>query len=87
MLNSHNDPENAIIRCAMAGGDADTTSCILAAQLGALHGTRWIPARWWNPLKDIEPSITEIAERFTALDITEYDATLNERKPSWAWTQ
>mgnify|MGYP002480911479 CR=1 FL=1 len=34
------------------GGDTDT--CILGGLLGALYGTSWIPAHWYDPLENGE---------------------------------
>ncbi len=30
------------------GGDADSTGGIVGAIMGALHGTNWIPKRWFD---------------------------------------
>lgn len=51
-VNDWNNPEQCLINCASLGGDADTTSCILGALLGALHGTSWIPARWFDQIEN-----------------------------------
>jgi len=34
------------------GGDTDTVAAIAGSVLGSLHGTLWIPARWFNALEN-----------------------------------
>jgi len=36
------------------GGDTDTVGSIAAAMIGALHGTLWIPKRWYNNCENEE---------------------------------
>jgi poly(ADP-ribose) glycohydrolase ARH3 len=48
----HHDPEEAIMRAVAIGGDTDTCACLVGAILGALHGTQWIPRRWWDGIEN-----------------------------------
>ena len=49
-------PEEAVIRAVMLGGDTDTVGAMTGALAGALHGTAWIPARWYAALEN-DPGI------------------------------
>jgi len=44
-------PQAAIIAAARYGGDPDTLAAITGALAGALHGTFWVPADWWEGLE------------------------------------
>jgi len=46
------DPETCLIKIDSAVGDADTVGAITGALLGALHGTGWIPQRWFSRIED-----------------------------------
>ena len=48
-------PAIAITKIIGYGGDTDTIASLLGALLGALHGTHWIPSRWFVPLEDQTP--------------------------------
>jgi len=48
MVTHWNEPEKCMIDMVSYGGDTDTTCSIVAALCGALHGTRWIPKRWFD---------------------------------------
>jgi len=50
----YNDPEESIIRCVGLGGDTDTIASMTGALCGALHGTCWIPIRWFDNLENEE---------------------------------
>ncbi len=41
-------PEACIIRAVGFGGDTDTIGAMAGALAGALHGTAWVPARWYR---------------------------------------
>jgi poly(ADP-ribose) glycohydrolase ARH3 len=45
-------PEECIIRAVGFGGDADTIAAMAGALVGALHGTSWIPARWYDNIEN-----------------------------------
>jgi len=45
-------PEEGIIQAVNMGGDADTIGTIAGALFGALHGTRWIPTRWFDNIEN-----------------------------------
>jgi len=34
------------------GGDTDTVAAIAGSVIGALHGTSWIPIKWYNKLEN-----------------------------------
>lgn len=46
------DPEDAVIRAVGLGGDTDTIAAMAGALLGALHGSAWIPARWYDSIEN-----------------------------------
>ena len=46
------NPEEALIKMVGFGGDTDTTACILGGILGSIHGTSWIPHRWFDNLEN-----------------------------------
>jgi len=46
------DPEEAIIQAVSLGGDTDTIGAMTGALVGALHGDRWFPARWFEQLEN-----------------------------------
>ena len=48
----YKEPEECIIRAVGLGGDSDTIGAIAGAQVGALHGTRWIPRRWYDNIEN-----------------------------------
>jgi poly(ADP-ribose) glycohydrolase ARH3 len=50
LLKYGNDPELCIIKTVGYGGDADTVGAIVGALMGALHGTKWIPRRWYDSI-------------------------------------
>ena len=47
-----NHPEKGIIVAVMMGGDTDTVASIAGALLGSLHGSEWIPERWYENLEN-----------------------------------
>mmetsp|Transcript_9609 Transcript_9609/g.23645 ORF Transcript_9609/g.23645 Transcript_9609/m.23645 type:complete len:336 (+) Transcript_9609:225-1232(+) len=47
-------PEEAVINMISVGGDTDTTGSMIAGIMGAIHGTAWIPVRWWDNLENGE---------------------------------
>jgi len=53
-LNNWNTPEQCLIDIVGYGGDTDTTAAIAGAMCGALHGTAWIPNRWYDNLENEE---------------------------------
>eukprot|EP01080_Neovahlkampfia_damariscottae_P003039 gene3039-5049_t len=46
------NPEEALIKMIGFGGDTDTTACILGGILGSIHGTSWIPHRWFDNMEN-----------------------------------
>lgn len=47
------NPEQCIINIVSLGGDCDTTGAICGSLIGTLHGTAWIPKRWFYNLENI----------------------------------
>lgn len=47
----HRDPERCLMNVVALGGDTDTMASICGGILGALHGTSWIPHRWYDNLE------------------------------------
>lgn len=45
-------PEECVIRAVSFGGDTDTIGSMAGALVGALHGTSWIPARWFDNIEN-----------------------------------
>jgi hypothetical protein len=42
------------MRCSSfsRSGDTDTVAAMAGGLAGALHGTAWLPAMWWNQLEN-----------------------------------
>ena len=53
-------PEECIIRTVGFGGDTDTIGAMAGALVGALHGTSWIPARWYDNIENGQHGRDEI---------------------------
>ena len=45
-------PEECVIRAVGFGGDTDTIGAMAGALVGALHGSSWIPARWYDNIEN-----------------------------------
>jgi len=56
-------PEATIVNMVMVGGDTDTTASMIGGIMGALHGTGWIPVRWWDNLENDTPYGRDAAAR------------------------
>uniref|UniRef100_A0A6B2L731 ADP-ribosylhydrolase ARH3 n=1 Tax=Arcella intermedia TaxID=1963864 RepID=A0A6B2L731_9EUKA len=70
------DPEGCLIHAAESGGDTDTVCSIAAALCGALHGTSWIPLRWFNNCENGEKGrdyAIKIALQLVKLDLHKVD--------------
>ena len=50
------EPEQCIIQAVSLGGDTDTVAAMAGALAGALHGTAWIPQRWYDNIEN-EPGL------------------------------
>lgn len=48
----YQQPELCIVKMVSMGGDADTTGAIIGALVGALHGTSYLPLRWFNNIEN-----------------------------------
>ena len=46
------NPEECIIRAVGFGGDTDTIGAMAGALMGALHGSSWIPAGWYDNIEN-----------------------------------
>ena len=65
-------PEECIIRAVGFGGDTDTIGAMAGALVGALHGSSWIPARWYDNIENGvhgRDEIVALARRLAGLDI------------------
>ena len=73
LLRHYQNPEEAIIHAVGMGGDSDTIGAIVGAQVGALHGTAWIPHRWFDNIEN-EPKtgrdvFIEVGKDLAKLDL------------------
>ncbi len=51
-LRYYANPEEAVIESVNFGGDTDTIGAMTGAQMGALHGKDWLPARWFDNIEN-----------------------------------
>lgn len=66
-------PEDALINAVSLGGDTDTITSLTGALLGALHGAKWIPKRWFDKIENGKHGrdfIIELAKKLATLDCT-----------------
>jgi ADP-ribosylglycohydrolase len=68
-----NDPEECIIRAVGLGGDTDTVATMAGALAGSLHGSGWLPRRWFD-LMENGPGVgrdylIDLARRLAKLDL------------------
>lgn len=64
--------EECVVRAVNFGGDTDTIGAMAGALAGALHGTSWIPSRWYDNIENERHGRDEIvglARRLSRLDI------------------
>ncbi|EFJ53098.1 hypothetical protein VOLCADRAFT_127347 [Volvox carteri f. nagariensis] len=64
-------PEDAVVAAVHYGGDTDTVAAITGALVGALHGTRWLPTRWYDNLENGASGRDEVLQ--LAIKLAEYD--------------
>jgi len=72
VITNWKNPEQCVIDAVNMGGDTDTIGCIAGAMIGALHGHKWIPARWWSNIEDGKRGrsyCVELAKQLAALDL------------------
>jgi poly(ADP-ribose) glycohydrolase ARH3 len=65
-------PEECIIRAVGFGGDTDTIGAIVGAEVGSLHGSGWIPGRWYDQIENRRlgrDDIVGLAQRLAGLDL------------------
>lgn len=70
----HQTPEECIVRAVGFGGDTDTIGAMAGALVGALHGTSWIPPRWYESIENGShgrDEIVELAQKLAGLNIVE----------------
>ena len=48
----YHKPEECMIQAVELGGDTDTIASMAGSLVGALHGCRWIPLRWFDELEN-----------------------------------
>jgi len=73
--------EECLVRVVAIGGDTDTIACIVGAMLGALYGSSWIPARWYDKMENGERGrdyVIALAERLALLDLKSIGSTLSD---------
>lgn len=67
------DPEECLVRAVGLGGDTDTVAALAGALVGALHGTSWIPLRWYENIENTEAvgrdGLIQIGRQLARLDI------------------
>jgi poly(ADP-ribose) glycohydrolase ARH3 len=76
-MHHHEEPQKALPKIISFGGDTDTLASILGAQLGALHGTSWIPWGWWEGLENEEfgrDYLVELASKLARFEWTSLNA-------------
>jgi poly(ADP-ribose) glycohydrolase ARH3 len=49
---SPNEPEECLIRAVCLGGDTDTIAAMAGALAGAMHGSSWMPCRWFDQMEN-----------------------------------
>jgi ADP-ribosylglycohydrolase len=67
------DPEECLIRAVGFGGDTDTVASMAGALAGALHGSPWMPCRWFDQMENA-PGIgrdymIDVARQLARLDL------------------
>lgn len=65
-------PEECLIRAVNFGGDTDTIGAMVGAQLGSLHGSQWIPSRWYTQMENRRHGrdfIVDVARKLAHLDL------------------
>jgi poly(ADP-ribose) glycohydrolase ARH3 len=66
--------EDCVIRAVGFGGDTDTIGAMAGALVGTLHGTAWIPARWYDNIENGphgRDEIIAVARNLSKLDVRE----------------
>ena len=71
------DPERCICETVELGGDTDTVGAMAGALVGALHGTPWLPLRWYMNIENENDvgrdRIVSVASRLAQLDLRSVD--------------
>jgi len=70
--NHWQDPERCIVETVALGGDTDTLGAMAGAIVGALHGTHWLPSRWYENIENEgafgRDGIIDMAKRLAQFD-------------------
>ena len=71
--NYWHDPERCVVETVGLGGDTDTLGAMAGAIVGALHGTRWLPSRWYENIENEgacgRDGIIDMAKRLAQLSL------------------
>eukprot|EP00955_Chlamydomonas_euryale_P117543 366481-Chlamydomonas_euryale.AAC.3 len=76
-------PEHAVCLAATFGGGAPATSQLTGAFAGALHGERWLPARWLDGLENGHGGRDEAAALADALAALRCDDAPGDELPDF----
>jgi poly(ADP-ribose) glycohydrolase ARH3 len=82
----HGEPEECIIRGVGLGGDTDTVATMAGALAGALHGSSWVPRRWFDQMEN-QPEIgrdylINVARHLAELDLRSLVAESSAAAPT-----
>ena len=76
-IQNYKDPEECIVQAVGLGGDSDTIGAIAGAQAGALHGTDWIPKRWYDNIENKPETgrdvIMDVARQLSKIDFRQIE--------------
>ncbi|GIL77642.1 hypothetical protein Vretimale_6795 [Volvox reticuliferus] len=64
-------PDDAVVAAVHYGGDTDTVAAITGAMAGALYGTQWLPARWYDNLENGTSGRDEVLQ--LAVELARFD--------------
>jgi poly(ADP-ribose) glycohydrolase ARH3 len=65
-------PEECVIKAVGFGGDTDTVGAMAGALVGAMHGSSWIPSRWFENIEHGvwgRDEILSLARQLAGLDV------------------
>merc|ERR1711879_437759 len=71
------EPERAVQEAVSLGGDTDTIACMVGACVGALHGTNWIPIRWFKNIENSPSHGRDVLINY-AIELSNFDFTEDE---------
>jgi poly(ADP-ribose) glycohydrolase ARH3 len=74
------EPEECLIRAVCLGGDTDTVGAMAGALAGALHGSSWMPCRWFDQMENApgvgRDYLIDVARQLAKLDLSSVIAEL-----------